>query len=321
MGIENVLLTQSLVPNAFWIMQDFEDFGTFKTSIAKESINVPVTDRPGKPFYMADQQRSQAISTIKFLTKHMSKTIFNSVPYLLGQRKRSFKKGLFKIDQARRVKQIKNSLNYDEPKKDEKYIYFPLHLQPEMTTDTIGHEYCDQLLAIEELIRKIPDDVFIYVKENPKQSGQMREDSFYKRMKTFPRVKYLKRDVNSFELIKGAVAVATITGTAGWEALQMQKPVITFGSAWYRALSGVYEWDSKFDFGQIETFSFDRDKFNTSVNWLGQFLRKGIVDDPYIELVPDYDGKQNAQVVAAAVKEFVSERNNHSAIVHLHSTA
>lgn len=32
---------------------------------------------------------------------------------------------------------------------NKKYVYFPLHLQPEMTTDAIGGIYRDQILAIE----------------------------------------------------------------------------------------------------------------------------------------------------------------------------
>ena len=42
--------------------------------------------------------------------------------------------------------------------KKRKYVYFPLHVQPEMTTDTLGGIYEDQLLALERLDRILPDD-------------------------------------------------------------------------------------------------------------------------------------------------------------------
>jgi len=321
MGLENILLTQSLVPNAFWIMGDFKDFGIFASSVASVGIEIPVTEEPEMPFYMSEAKGNQLLNSARFIAKHATKTIINFAPYLIGYRKRSFKKSLFKLDQRRRVDQIMNSLNYDDVKEGEKYIYFPLHLQPEMTTDTLGHEYCDQLLAIEELVRKLPEDVHIYVKENPKQSGQMREDSFYKRMRTFPRVKYLKRDVNSFHLIEKSMGIATITGTAGWEALQMKKPVITFGSAWYRAIPGVFEWNSEFNFEMIEKFSFDRRKFNDGVRWLGQYLRQGVVDEAYVPLVEDFNAFENAKAIAIAVNDFAYEKHVGSSVTEVHNTA
>ena len=38
------------------------------------------------------------------------------------------------------------------------FVYFPLHLQPEMTVDTIGGIYRDQILVIEKIRNIIPDD-------------------------------------------------------------------------------------------------------------------------------------------------------------------
>lgn len=70
----------------------------------------------------------------------------------------------------------------NEIKENEKYVYFPLHLQPEMTTSTLGKEYNDQILAIERVARIIPEDWYIYVKENPLQTNAYRDKYFYKRL-------------------------------------------------------------------------------------------------------------------------------------------
>jgi len=36
------------------------------------------------------------------------------------------------------------------------------------------------------------------------------------------------------------MAVATLTGTTGWEALMKGKPVLSFGYAWYAGCEGVF---------------------------------------------------------------------------------
>ena len=121
----------------------------------------------------------------------------------------------------------------------EKYVYFPLHLQPEMTTDTLGGIYYDQLLAIEKLRNILPDDWYIYVKENPKQTAYMRGLRFFERLSQIKNVRLLNKDVNTYDIMQDCQFVATITGTAGWEAITGGKPALVFGLALYRYLSGV----------------------------------------------------------------------------------
>lgn len=122
---------------------------------------------------------------------------------------------------------------------DDKFVYFPLHLQPEMTTDTLGLEYFDQLLAIEKLRKILPEDWKIYVKENPKQGYYMRGKEFFDRLKSIPNIRCISKDISTYDLMKKCQFVATITGTAGWECISGGKPALIFGLAWYRYFSGI----------------------------------------------------------------------------------
>ena len=125
---------------------------------------------------------------------------------------------------------------------DRKFVYFPMHYQPEMTTSTLGGCFSDQMLAIENLLRILPDDTWIYVKENPKQTGAMRGRQFFGRLDRIPNLKFLPSYANTFELIEKSEFVATVTGTVGWEAIRKGKNVLVFGMPWYRSLPGAIQF-------------------------------------------------------------------------------
>ena len=61
----------------------------------------------------------------------------------------------------------KNSIkNFNTAKK---IIYFPLHFQPERSTDPEASKYSDQFSSIEILSKFIPNEWEIWVKEHPRQ--------------------------------------------------------------------------------------------------------------------------------------------------------
>ncbi len=131
------------------------------------------------------------------------------------------------------------------PNENDNYILFPLHYQPEQTTSPTGGLFVNQLLAIEMLLKYTPSDYYIYVKEHPTEFmaqflGQTsRTIDFYKDLVNNPRVKLMPLNANPYELMKNAKAVATISGTVGWEAICNKKPVVIFGSIWYEKFNGV----------------------------------------------------------------------------------
>jgi hypothetical protein len=127
------------------------------------------------------------------------------------------------------------------------FIYLPLHVQPERSTSPNGGVYDHPELVIEALIRSLPPGWCVYVKEHPSQfapwqigeRGRRRSD--YDAI-TRPRyVRLVPLDMNPFDLIDRARAVATITGTAGWEAIAREVPVLCFGIAWYQGCDGVFD--------------------------------------------------------------------------------
>ena len=86
---------------------------------------------------------------------------------------------------------------------------------------------------------------------------------YYREVKKIPNVNLIHPNFDSHEIIKDARLVATQTGTAGWEGLMLEKPVITFGDVYYNALSMVKKCTEieKLPLlvkGQLENFRFNR---------------------------------------------------------------
>ena len=117
----------------------------------------------------------------------------------------------------------------------EEYIYFPLHVDPEASTMVLSPYHTDQLSIIESISKSVPFNSFLYVKEHIHMIGK-RPKNFYKKIKSFPRVKLISPFEDNFAIIKSANVIVTITGTTGWEAMMLKKPVIFIGNSPFIAL-------------------------------------------------------------------------------------
>ncbi len=128
---------------------------------------------------------------------------------------------------------------------DEKYVYFPLHYQPEASTLVCAPKYEKQIFYIDSWAKSLPADTVLFVKEHYALVGHRPYD-FYKQLKKYPNVRMLSPWVPSVSLIKGAQAITTLTGTAGWEAMILGKPVYIGGSIYFDNAPGVYKIDEAF---------------------------------------------------------------------------
>lgn len=192
---------------------------------------------------------------------------------------------------------------------DSKFVYFPLQLQPEMTTSSIGKEYSDQLLAIEKLNRLLTDDYSIFVKENPKQGGQMRDPQFFHRLSRIEKVRLLPSYVNTYELINKSQFVATITGTAGWEAICKGKVALVFGMPWYRDLTGVISFYEELTLEEITNYVIDHESLECQVGRLMSRIHAGNIEPlKRRHSSGGYDLDSNAELVANQIVELIEHQ-------------
>jgi|CXWL01.1.fsa_nt_gi hypothetical protein len=138
------------------------------------------------------------------------------------------------------------------PQPGEKYIYYPLHVNPEYSTNFQGTMWMDQAYTIEQLSKSIPVDWFVYVKEHPAMLiARVRPDEFYKRIKKLPNVRMASVGIDSHEMIMNSQMVAIVTGTTGWEAILRGKPVLQFVNNYFDVLGLSRTYST------IENLSFD----------------------------------------------------------------
>lgn len=135
---------------------------------------------------------------------------------------------------------IKKYYHYADLSK--KYVYFPLHYQPEATTCVCAEKYEKQIFFIDSLAKSLPADTLLYVKEHYEQLGH-RELSFYKDLKKYPNVMLISPFESSRTLIENAEVVVTLTGTAGYEAMLLRKPVILAGKIVFDNAPGIIRTD------------------------------------------------------------------------------
>jgi hypothetical protein len=131
------------------------------------------------------------------------------------------------------------------------YVYYLLGYQPENTNCPEGGEFGNQLLAVSTISRHLPRGWQIVVKEHPAQLanngrgasgyGNLGRDAvLYEALSRTPGVTLASLDSDHFGMLDRAAAVATLTGTAGWEAVVRGKPVLCFGEAWYQSAPNVW---------------------------------------------------------------------------------
>ncbi|MFA5292232.1 MAG: hypothetical protein WC496_04265 [Phycisphaerae bacterium] len=130
---------------------------------------------------------------------------------------------------------------------EDKYVFFPLHFQPERSSIPLGGVFENQLLALQILSRSTQADWKIYVKEHPRQLKSprinclhYRNKEYYETIKAIPKVVIIDIEQDTKELIKNAQVTATLTGSAGWESILSGKGCVVFGGPWYKECRSCY---------------------------------------------------------------------------------
>ncbi len=325
-NIKTLILDQSKFPNKFFHFFNNRDYGTFSKSTLLDNINrYDIEQKVEKDWFYMKKNRGQTsnFSFKKFF--HLSKyqkrinAIIENNDFLRLVKELCIKdrrsQAFFRFYTERNYKKEFRKMVTTDYSLKTKFVYFPLHFQPEKVSSAWAGNYVDQVLAIEKLSALIPNDWYIYVKENPIQKGAYRDNLFFYRLKMISNLIFLSKDANSFELTKNSQFVSTIVGTVGWEAITGNKNVLLFGwGAWYKTLPGVYQYNDKINIDDLVNNKIDHGDLEKKTGVLYNKCGTGILRESYIPSVKNFSLKKNTETVVESLKKILYKTNGNFAI-------
>lgn len=208
---------------------------------------VPDLEGETEPFYMRPEriarQRQWAARRSRRRLRHRLRSFLQS-----GIKRRSWRyllyltleKPLLRPYRDRQFLNRYQAIAQSAPDLSRPYVYLALHYQPEATTSPLAGSFVEQYRIAELLIDVLPPEVYLYVKEHPAQRSLGRAPDYYDRFPDSDRLLFVGTEVDSQSLLANARAVATATGTVGFEAMWKGKPALVFGYAYYATGPGVY---------------------------------------------------------------------------------
>jgi hypothetical protein len=115
-----------------------------------------------------------------------------------------------------------------EDLKGSRIILYPLQVEPESSLLDLSPELNNSMELIAWISKSLPADATLVVKEHPAGFGP-RSTRYFDNFRRMTNVVLAHPAIPSIEWLKHCSLVAVMTGTMGFEAVYMNKPVISFG--------------------------------------------------------------------------------------------
>jgi hypothetical protein len=113
-----------------------------------------------------------------------------------------------------------------------RYIYIPLHKDPEQALNYQAPFWVSQAYTIGLLSSCLPYGYALLVREN-RANMDRRPPRFYRQMATLPGVILIDGYDDQFKYVRNADLIITDNGSVGWEGLLLGRRVITLADAFY----------------------------------------------------------------------------------------
>jgi len=334
-GIKTLMFMDTHIKNSFILSDDIflnelkDEFNKIKLNPPKKIISYGSDffdnrDLLKSSIIIASAQSKNTIKFKKIFQRYL-KQIFNSKELLFYNAGKTFFKMIkWRIISSYQLKKRQQFLNNFASKSipTNKFIYYPLAVQPEASTSVRAPFHLNQLSVIQNIAKSIPVDYILCVKEHPSQKSKLwRPTNFYKSILSFPNVKLIHPTVKSFDLIKKCDLVTLINASTGLEALFFKKPVIVFTDVFYSLVSMVTKISDFNDLSKSIDDSLNNFSFNSNELF---FLINSIENKqtlmPYFDILSEaihVSSKRIHHTVSETEEEFEIFFNKHQKFFQL----
>lgn len=265
MGIKTIVVHPAHIKNTYVLSEEYNSFSYTKKAVEKytREQTIPIEFKRKAelflnnfrqnphPHWKLGDPRVQPINRAKQFKFLLPNNLIKNIRWLSGYFYDHYTKhDRFDYDYIGPLNHLKDSFKrkgrnllgvedlYDTFDPEENFAFFPLHYEPEISLSLLAPFFTDQIYLIKLIARSLPVGCKLYVKEHPAMVVY-RPRSYYQELKKVPNLKLINPALTSFEILPYAKLIATITGSAGWEATLLKKPVITFGDVFYNQLSFI----------------------------------------------------------------------------------
>jgi hypothetical protein len=139
----------------------------------------------------------------------------------------------WEMERSARHRKLHRSYYKQQPPFDRPYFVYPMHFHPESSTSVNAPFYVDELTMVRNIAMSLPVNVSLYVKDHQHTMAARQPMSFYEQVARTPNVELIHPAVDAKSLVARSLGVVTVTGTMGYEAIVMGKPVFAFGHTFY----------------------------------------------------------------------------------------
>lgn len=137
-------------------------------------------------------------------------------------------------------------------------VVYPLQYEPEASLLYFAPEIVDQFSFVETVLRALPSDKRLWVKEHPNQFGALRAQRWRDLKARYHNLKFVHGRQSGRSLIRVSSLIVTISSTMGLDGLLMGRKLLVAGRVFFNQFTGAKRIQS---YADLATELNDADNF------------------------------------------------------------